>query len=123
MAPTQEQIGAKIARKQEIKAAKEVLTIKFQGAEYKLAINAIPLAEKRAVRKATGGLPFEAFWSGESSVGEDSLAVLVWLARRASGEPDLLLGDVEDAWPSPLGEDDIEISVEGADGDDDDPEA
>ena len=87
-----------------------------------LAVNLLTVADKLAVRKATG-LPFEAFW-GESSIGEDSLVVLWWLARRKSGGEALLsFADASTQWPSGLDADDFELSVGPADPEADDPEA
>src|SRR6478752_6764284 len=86
--------AAAIARKQEEKAAVKIATITLKGVVYKLAISNIPVGEKRAVRHATGD-PFEAYWKDEDKIGEDSLVILVWLARRAAGEPGLTLDEVE----------------------------
>lgn len=56
---------------------------------------ALPMAELEfsdytRVRKATGGIPLEAFlgeWTeGQEAIGFDSLCVLFWLARRRAGE-------------------------------------
>jgi len=75
----------------------------------------VSLQEKMTVRLATG-LPFEAFWAGEGRVGEDSLSVLWWLARRANGEPGLPWAQHLAEWPSPLTADDIDVEILDDDG-------
>lgn len=68
------------------------------------------IKEKMAVRYATG-LPLEAFVSaGEHTIGEDSIVVMWWLARRQNGEPNLPFNEVAATWPE-LGEDDIDVDV------------
>lgn len=80
----------------------------------------VSIKEKIAVRLATG-LPFEAFLStGEGKIGEDSLVVLWWLARRHNGEPNLAFDTSCAEWPSPLQAEDLDVTV--IEGDDDDPE-
>lgn len=76
-----------------------------------LELGEVPLSEKMAVRSATG-MPLEQFMpSNESqSFGEDSFAVLWWLARRANGERGLSLTEVVNTWPK-LTADDIELEV------------
>lgn len=68
------------------------------------------IKEKMAVRFATG-LPLEAFIAdGEHTIGEDSIVVLWWLARRQNGEPNLPFNEVANNWPT-LGADDIDVDV------------
>ncbi len=86
-----------------------------------LAVNLLTMADKIAVRKATG-LPFEAFW-GESAVGEDSLVVLWWLARRKNGEALLSFQEAATQWPTGVDADEIDLHVGAADLEADDPEA
>lgn len=76
-----------------------------------LELSAAPtIREKMAVRYATG-LPYEAFVRpGEHTVGEDSLMVMWWLARRQNGEPGLPFDAVADTWPT-LGPDDVEVDI------------
>lgn len=71
---------------------------------------AITLKEKMAVRYATG-MPFEAFWSGESRIGEDSISVLWWLARRHNGEPHLSFEQHAAEWPTELTADDFDVEM------------
>lgn len=78
------------ARKEATRAAQNVLVIPYDGSELRLAWQNLPIGERVICRKATG-LPFETFTQSfedtqASVVGEDSLCVAWWLARRASGE-------------------------------------
>lgn len=91
--------------------------IRVRDQTFELTTN-VTLKEKIAVRLATG-LPFEAFYAGENRVGEDSVCVLWWLARRQNGQPGLPWAQHEAEWPSPLVEGDIDLEVL----DDDDGEA
>jgi hypothetical protein len=68
----------------------------------------LPFKELSAVRMATQ-LPFEAFWAGEIQITEQSCQVMWWLARRANGEPRLVLERVLDEWPEGLTPGDIEV--------------
>lgn len=82
------------------------------------------LKEKMAVRLATG-LPFEAFVGTNSKqVGEDSLAVLWWLARRRNGEPALAWEQAEAQWPANVNVDQLALEViDDEDGVDETPES
>lgn len=69
--------------------ANVILRITMAGKTLELQPAALTLQEKFVIRNSTG-MPFEAFFTGGmNSVGEDSVAVLWWLARRANGEPNL----------------------------------
>lgn len=60
--------------------------------------SALSLDEKFVIRNATG-LPIEAFFTeGQNTIGEDSLAVLWWVARRANGEPHLPWNQFKQQW-------------------------
>ena len=98
-------------RKEAASAAATVMTITIRGHSWQIAPGNLPFAERGAVRKATGGLPIESYWDGNLSVGIDSIQVLWWLARRASGEPGLGLDAALDDWPSDLTEDDIGVEI------------
>lgn len=97
-------------------AARQVMTITVRGRSLSFAFNNIPILELARVRKETG-LSFEAYWAGETSIGMDSLQVLWWLARRASGELQLTLQQTVDEWPADLDEDDISVAVDDETGD------
>jgi hypothetical protein len=86
-----------------------------------LVVNNIPMSERLIVRKAIG-LPLEAFLGNENKVGEDTVVVLWWLARRASGEPMLTWTQAEKQWPVGLKPTDIELVERDPNGADD-PEA
>jgi len=100
-----------------------VLSITYDDKTFILAWQNLPIGERLACRKATG-MPYETFTSspggdGSVTIGEDSLCVLLWLARRASGEPILAFDEVADEWdPTKLGD----IEVEAPDEAGDDPE-
>jgi hypothetical protein len=97
----------------------EIITIRVKEyAAVTLAPGNVPLGEKMIVRKATG-LPFEAFFADGNTIGEDSVAVLWWLARRAGGEPMLTWTQVEKEWPDNLTVDDIDVEMSDAEGDPD----
>lgn len=90
--------------------ASEVKFFRIRIQDRTLELSSSPtIKEKMAVRLATG-LPFEAFYSGESSFGEDSLVVLWWLARRQNGEPNLTFDEVATSWPV-LDENDLELTL------------
>lgn len=57
----------------------------------------LTLQEKMAIRLATG-IPFDQFLLSETRVGEDTVAVLWWLARRANGEPGLAWKAFAEEW-------------------------
>jgi hypothetical protein len=93
--------------------AKVLLRITVKGESNELAPNNLTFEERTRVRKQTGGIPFENYWDGETSVGEDSVVVLWWLARRAGGETKLALNTVWREWQDLLDDgltaDDLEI--------------
>ena len=97
-------------------SAQVTLAITVCGETRHLAPNNLTFEERAAVRKATG-FPFAVYWGGEQQVDMDSVQVLWWLARRASGEPTLPLPDVLAAWPATIGPDDLNLEVVD-DGDD-----
>ena len=84
----------------------------------------LTIGERSAVRKATGGLSFETYWDGETSIGLDSLQIMWWLARRANGEATLSLDTAVDEWPANITADDIDVEewTEDDDAVADDPE-
>lgn len=91
-------------------AAQQVMRIRVKDTTHDLSMN-LSLATKMAVRSATG-MPFEAYWNGEDRIGEDSIAVLWWLARRANGEPGLPWAQHSAEWDAlgTLSEDDLDIT-------------
>jgi hypothetical protein len=104
--------------------ARMTVTIRLRDETRSLHPNNIPLRDAAAVRKATGGLPVRAFLGDEDRIDGDSIKVLWWLARRADGEPDLTLDELEAGWPDDLTGDDLEVIVDdGEDDEDDSPEA
>lgn len=110
-------------RQQATQAAQRVLRITVCGETRTLAPDNLPFDEQIAVRKSCGGLPFSAFWGGESTVGLDSLQIMWWLARRANGEPRLALATVLEEWPETLNPDDFSVELDEPDEEDIDPEA
>lgn len=111
------------ARAEAAKDAQRILTIRVRDESWTLAIGNVSVAEKFAVRKATG-LPLEAFLTDEDKFGEDSVVLLWWLARRANGEDGLSWPDALSEWPADLTDGDLVIDVaESPDEKADDPEA
>lgn len=87
----------------------QLIRLRLRDDEWQFVPSALPLVDKMAVRQATG-LPFEAFVSSDAyRMGEDSLAVLVWVARRQDGEPRLALNTVLSEWVSLESTDDYEL--------------
>lgn len=82
-------------------AAKSVLYFTYENEPLSLAWQVVPILERVEVRKATG-LPWEAFCpvlgTGAPTIGEDSLCVLWWLARRAHGERGLTWDQAMSEW-------------------------
>ena len=76
----------------------------------------LTLHEKMTVRLATG-IPFDQFLVSETRIGEDTVAVLWWLARRANGEPNLAWSTFAGEWEQ-ISPDDLDVDLV----DDDDPE-
>jgi hypothetical protein len=98
-------------------AAKRILVIKlsWSGDTYRLAVNNVPLDHRMAVRKATG-LSLTAFIGGEDAIDLDSIAVLVWVARRVAGEASLSWRQFQRTWPAEIAEGDIEVWAEDPSG-------
>lgn len=94
------------------KAAKRILVIQLAwGGTYRIAVNNVPLDHRMAVRKATG-ISLTAFIGGEDAIDLDSIAVLVWVARRVGGEPGLSWKQFQRTWPDQIDEGDIEVWAE-----------
>lgn len=95
--------------------ANQVMRLTLQGKT--LELGEVPLSEKMALRSATG-MPLEQFMPNENArtFGEDSFAVLWWLARRANGERGLSFTEFVNSWPTGLTADDIEMELVGDDG-------
>lgn len=70
--------------------SKEILEITFRGEVYRLAWRSVPLAEKAQVRTQARMAWHDV--TGESGVEPDitCAAILMWLAKRASGKKNLL---------------------------------
>lgn len=79
----------------------------------------LTLNEKMTVRLATG-IPFDQFLINETRIGEDTVAVLWWLARRANGEPQLAWATFAGQWEEI---DVADVNVEIIDDDVNDPGA
>lgn len=86
----------------QVDRSKEILEISFRGEIHRLAWRAVPLSEKGQVR-AQVGIPWHDV-TGEGGVAPDifTVAVLVWLARRAAGQRKLLWVVHQASWPDDL---------------------
>lgn len=110
-------------RKEAAKVAQSILVVPYDDQELRLAWQNLPMGERVACRKATG-LPFETFTTAFEDtraevVGEDSLCVAWWLARRRNGEPNLSWTAAMAEWDaSKLGAIRVEDDAEKATGDD-----
>lgn len=104
-------------REEERSDAKKVLRIRVLDNHYSLAVGAIPLGEKMAVLRETH-MSFDSLMGDDNKIGEVSIAVAVWLARRAAGERSLGWQQFVETWPTGLGADDMAFEV-----DDGEPEA
>lgn len=103
-------------------AAKRTMTITLEGQPPVVVTPGnVPFGERLAVRKATG-IPYEAFLGGEDKIGLDSVQVLWWLGRRASGEPGLTFDAALAEWPDLTTEDSLTVQIDEP-GDDPSPEA
>ena len=82
--------------------SKEILEISYRDEVHVLAWRSVPLSEKAQVR-AQVGIPWHDV-TGEGGVEPDitTVAVLVWLARRAAGRPKLLWVVHQASWPADL---------------------
>lgn len=98
-------------QKESFSAARTTVTITIRGEEHTIAPLNLPLQEVLVFRKATGGLSIESFWNGETAIGIDSVKVLWWLARRASGEFGLTLERTWAEWPEDLDPSEIDVQV------------
>lgn len=83
--------------------SKEILEITFRGDTYQLAWRSVPLAEKGQVRTQVG-IAWHDVTGEKSGVEPDifCVAVLVWLAKRASGNRNLLWVVHQATWPDDL---------------------
>jgi len=111
-------VGKREAAKAE---AGKILTISYRDEEHKLAINLVPLSEKMEYLRQTG-FDFEELTFREA-VYSTSIAPLVWLSRRAHGEPGLSFREFSDDWPTDMSMGEISVEVEAPDAGDADPEA
>jgi len=102
-------------------AAQTVIRMTVAGKTLEVQPAALTLDERFVIRASTNGLPFEAFFAGgEQSVGEDSVAVLWWCARRANGEPNLSFRQFVSEWV--FDPENFDIEVVEADPEDPSPE-
>lgn len=89
---------------------------------YRIAPFNVPIGEKLAVQRDTGVAWEEVIRPLlEGHVSQASVAVIAWLARRASGEPRLDWRTFSAEWDDESVGDEITLSIEAGDGDD--PEA
>lgn len=97
------------AEEEAVDEAKRITEWTVRGEKVgRLAIGNVPLDEKEQVRRQVKASWFEVL--GEAGVRMDvwNLTVFVWLARRASGEPDLLWSTFKASWDNTIRADEID---------------
>jgi len=99
-------------------AATQRFRISVKGRTLELPAT-LTINEKMAVRLGTG-IPFDQFLVSETRIGEDTVAVLWWLARRANGEPRLAWNTFAGEWEQ-IRPDDLECDLVDDDDEVDDP--
>lgn len=82
-----------------------------------VAPDLIPIRERTILRKATG-LPIAAYWSGADAIDLDSVVVMWWLGRRLAGETTLTWERAMEQWPEYLDPEDLDVTVDGEDDED-----
>lgn len=87
--------------------AQTVIRIKMGDRTLEVQPSALSLNERFIIRQVTGS-PFEAFFQ---AIGEDSIAVLWWVARRANGEPSLAFQKFMGEWEALESADDFDIDI------------
>lgn len=110
------------ARLDATEAAKAIMVVTVAGETRRFAPNNLPFDQRLAVRKATGGIPFEQFWSGELAMGMDSVVLLWWVAGRVEGVKGETLEGISEQF-SRLTSEAFAIDLEVPDEADDHPEA
>lgn len=90
------------AEAEQVDRSKEIVEISYRDEVHRLAWRAVPLSEKGQVRTQVK-IPWSDI-TGESGVEPDifTVAVLVWLARRAAGNRSLLWVVHSASWPTDL---------------------
>lgn len=83
------------------------ITITEDGKQYRLRSDELGPADDLACRQATG-YPVGHFLDNFSS---DSYVVVIWVARRKHGEPNLPFGKVLDAYPTYAAFSDLDVDV------------
>lgn len=108
-------------RNAQARSAQKVATITVKGETYRLAVGSVPIGEKLVVLRETG-MAFDQLIGDSNKIGEVSVAVLFWLAKRANGQRSLSWAQVAEEWPTDLTEDDVSFEMdtpdEGLEGDD-----
>lgn len=92
-----------------------VITLGWTGETYRIAVNNVPLEHRMAVRKQTG-MAFNQYVGGPDSIDVDSIAVLVWVARRMQGEASLSWAQFARTWPPEPEPGSIDVWIEDTQG-------
>lgn len=98
-----------------------ITTFVVRGVEYRLALRNVPLTEKVQVKAQVGMSWSMVIGEDGTGVGIESVAVLVWLARRAAGERSLRWGQFVLDWDDEISMADVSFAADDPAGDD--PEA
>lgn len=106
-----------------VESAQRVLTVSLRGESFSFSPDNIPFGVRSRIRRGTGGLPFMAYWNGETSFDVDTLQVMWWTARMVNGDLGLTIEQVVSEWPTPLNLEDWDVKISGPGIDDDEPDA
>ena len=82
--------------------SKEIVEITFRGETHTLAWRALPMSEKLQVRAQARVSFDDVVGITGIDAGIDTVCVLVWLAKRANGQPKLSWAYHEYTWPKDL---------------------
>lgn len=107
-------------RQAQIATAQRICTIAFRDQTHRLAIYNVPIRERLLFLKEVG-FSFEAL-TFRDEIYTESIAPLVWLARRAAGERTLTFDQSLADWPSDLTTAEVSITISDVDPEADDPE-
>ena len=90
------------AEAEAVDLSQQILELSFRGETHTLAWRALPMNEKLQVRAQARVTYDDVVGMTGIDAGIDTVCVLVWLAKRASGQPSLSWAYHEHTWPKDL---------------------